>query len=108
MSGDHVFRLQLYARFHGDEEQRNGIIALRAISEHPKKKKKEEGEKEQKIQEEEEEIKKRWSRRVSRMRQWNGYETSKEDIGWQISLDLKVFPICTIETQRVKVGTEFR
>jgi hypothetical protein len=50
--------------------RKDGIIAVRTICEHPKQKKKEE--KEQEIQEEEEEIKKRWSRRVLRMRQCNG------------------------------------
>jgi CO dehydrogenase/acetyl-CoA synthase beta subunit len=61
--------------------KKDGIIAQRTICEHPMQKKKEEeeeeeeeGEEEEEEQEiqEEEEIKKRWSRRVLYMRQWNG------------------------------------
>jgi len=46
--------------------KKDGIIALRTVCEHPKQQKKEE-----EVQEEED-VKKRWSRRVLRMRQWNG------------------------------------
>ena len=62
--------------FMATRNKNDGIIALRTICEHPKQKKKEEEEEEEKEQEiqeeEEEEIKKIWSRRVLRMRQWNG------------------------------------